>query len=77
MRLEYDKDADAVYVYMRDLPYAYSKVVDDERSIDFATDQQPIGVESLHVSAGVNVDDLPERAAIVALLQEHDVKVFA
>lgn len=77
MRLEYDKDANAIYIYLRDLPYAYNKVLDDERVIDYAADHLPTGVELLNVDHGVNVDDLPERDAIVGILEDHDIKVFA
>ena len=66
-----------ICVYLRDLPWAYSKMLDEERNVDYAADHEPIGVEFLNVSHGVNVDDLPEQEAISHLLKEHNVKVFA
>ena len=77
MRLEHDPDADAIYIHLRDLPYAFGEDLDHERRIDYAADGQPIGVELLCVSQGVNVDDLPEKEAITRLLEEHNIKVFA
>ena len=77
MRVEYDERADAIYIRLRDAPYAYGKVLDDDRNIDYDADHAPIGVELLNVSLGVNPDDLPERDAIVRALDDHHIKVFA
>lgn len=75
VRLEYDRDADAIYVSLRDLPYAYGEDLDHRRRIDYGTDGLPIGIELLGVSRGVNVDDLPEQDAVACLLQSHDISV--
>ena len=77
MRLEHDPDADAIYIHLRDLHYAFGEDLDRERRIDYAADGQAIGVELLCVSQGVNVDDLPEKEAITRLLEERNIKVFA
>ena len=77
MRFEYDPEVDAAYVYLRDLPYAFGEELDHSRHIDYAADKQPIGIELLYVSDGVNLDDLPEQEAVARLLQEQQVKVFA
>jgi uncharacterized protein YuzE len=77
MRLEHDPDADAIYIHLHDLPYAFGEDLDRERRIDYAADGQPIGMELLCVSHGVNVDDLPEKEAITRLLEERNIKVFA
>jgi uncharacterized protein YuzE len=76
MRLDYDREANAIYVYLRDLPYAYNKVLDERRNIDYAEDRHPIGIELLNVSRGVDVRDLPEQAVIERLLGEHHIKVL-
>jgi len=80
MRAEYDKKADAIYIYLNDTPYAYGEDLDHERRIDFAEDGTPIGVELLCVSAGVITDGLPYRREIEKLLGEYNIKpteVFA
>ena len=77
MRLEYDKQADAVYIYLNDAPYAYGKELDDERRIDYSADGKPMGIELLCASEGINLDDLPERAEIAALLEGKHLKAFA
>ncbi len=76
-RLEYDRGADAVYIYLRDVPYAYGRDLDDDRPIDYGTDNAPRGIELLAVSHGVNLDDLPEREESAALLAQHNLKVYA
>ena len=77
MKLEYDKQADAIYIHLKEAPYAYGKDLDDERRVDFAADNTPIGVELLCVSQGVMLDDLPEVEAVSRLLAKHHIKAFA
>ena len=77
MRAEYDKKADAIYIYLNDAPYAYGKDLDHERRIDYDADGNPMGVELLCVSDGVITDDLPHRAEIEQLLGEYHIKTFA
>jgi uncharacterized protein YuzE len=77
VRLSYDREADAIYITLRELPYAYGEDIDHERRVDYSAYGEPIGVELLCVSDGVNVDDLPDQATIVRLLEEHRIMVFA
>ena len=77
MRMKYDPEADAVYIYLSEESYAYGKDLDSERRIDYAADDTPIGIELLCVSKGVNPDDLPEQNRIIKLLEKSHIKVFA
>ena len=77
MKLEYDKKADAIYIYLSDEPYAYGKNLDHERRIDYDADGNPIGIELLCVSEGVITNDLPQRGEIERLLEKHHIKLFA
>ncbi len=77
MKAEYDKRADAIYIYLSDAPYAYGKNLDHERRIDFAEDGTPIGVELLCVSTGVITDDLPNRAEIEQALEDRGIRLYA
>jgi uncharacterized protein YuzE len=71
MRLEYDPEADAVYIYLREgIPFAFTHNLDDARNIDYGPDNLPIGVELLGVSHGVDLTDLPEWADLARLLAE-------
>lgn len=77
MKIDYDRSVDALYIHLRDLPYAFGEDIDHERRIDYASDGLPIGIELLGVSNGVTLDNLPEREAIARLLEEQHIKVFA
>ena len=77
MRVEYDKEADAIYIYLDDRPVAHTEKLDDLRYIDYAHDNTPVGIELICVSDGVITNDLPQRATIEALLEKHHIKLFA
>ena len=77
MRAEYDKKADAIYIYLSDKTYAYGENLDPERRVDFAIDGTPIGVELLCVSEGVITDDLPNRSEVERLLGDKGIKIYA
>jgi len=75
--LQYDEEADAIYIRLSDKGYSYGEELDRERRIDYAADGTAIGVELLCVSTGVDLRDLPEQKTIAKLLAEHRVKVLA
>ena len=77
MKMEYDKKADAIYIYFSDAPYSYGEDLDNERRIDYDASGNPIGVELLCVSEGVIADDLPYRGQIESILGKQHIKVFA
>jgi len=76
MNLKYDAEADAIYIYLSEKPYAYGADLDDERRIDYASDSTPIGVELLCVSDGVNLNNLPYRDEIARALEARGIKVY-
>jgi uncharacterized protein YuzE len=71
MKIEYSKDADAIYVYFKQDFVASSKEIEDGVVIDFDEKGQFIGVEVLDVSqrfslsdiVNVNIENLPIEAA--------------
>jgi uncharacterized protein YuzE len=77
MTYKYDRQADAIYIRLAEAPYAYGKDLDSERRIDYAADGTPIGVEITCLSAGVDVENLPDRAGITKLLEGLNIKVYA
>jgi uncharacterized protein YuzE len=78
MTIDYDHDADAIYITLRPgLQYAYGEDLDDSRRVDYGIDGQPIGIELLQVSSGIKVDDLPEQLAIQGLLQQYGLRLVA
>ena len=76
-RYEYDREADAIYIYLSDAPYAYGKNLDNERRIDFDVNGDPRGIELLCVSAGVITDDLPFRREVERILGDNQIKIYA
>ena len=77
MRLEYDSEADAAYVWLReDAERAFGFDMDSSRYVDFGADQRPVGVELLHVSRGVDTAGLPVRERIEVLLRHHHIRVL-
>ena len=76
-RCKYDPQADAVYVYFNNKPYAFGKELDEVRRIDYAVDNTPIGIEILSVSKGVNLNDFPYQKEIMKCLQQYNIKIYA
>ena len=80
MHAEHDPKADAVYVRLRaGATQDHSQLVDDGRVVDYDAQDQPIGIELLGVSRGVNLDGLPEEEAIAILLARElpRIRVYA
>ncbi len=70
MKIEYSKEADAIYVYFKEEYVAKSKEIEDGVVIDFDEKGQLIGIEVLDVSqrfslsdiVNVNIENLPVEA---------------
>ncbi len=70
MKIEYSKEADAIYVYFKEEVVAKSKEIEDGVVIDFDEKGQLIGIEVLDVSqrfslsdiVNVNIENLPIEA---------------
>ena len=70
MKIEYSKEADAIYVYFKEEFVAKSKEIEDGVVIDFDEKGQLIGIEILDVSqrfslsdiVNVNIENLPVEA---------------
>ena len=77
MKIEYDKNADAIYIYFSDKAYSYGEDLDEERRIDYDINGEVRGVELTCVSEGVITDDLPYRAEIERALGDRGIKIFA
>jgi len=76
MEFRHDPQADAIYIYLREKAYSYGIDLDDERRIDYASDDTPIGVELLCVSKGVNLDDLPRKDEIAEILEHNRIEAY-
>jgi uncharacterized protein YuzE len=76
MKVKYDREADAIYVYLNSKPYAYGEDLDDERRIDYASDNTPMGVELLCTSKGVNLEGLPYVSKIAKAVENKGIKTY-
>ncbi|MHB1574960.1 MAG: DUF2283 domain-containing protein [Candidatus Dormibacteria bacterium] len=77
MHLEHDREADAVYITLREGTYAYGDDLGSERRIDYESSGEPLGIELLNVSQGVDVNDLPQSEEVGMFLAAHDIPIFA
>ena len=77
MYMEYDRKAEAIYIYLNDEPVDHTEKLDDLRYVDYTFDDTPIGIELLCVSEGVITNDLPQRVEVEELLEKHHIKLFA
>ena len=76
MKLEYDDQADAIYVRLSGKPYAYGIELDDCRRVDYSSDGSPVGIELLCVSDGVNLGRLPCTDELNEALRTSGVKTY-
>jgi uncharacterized protein YuzE len=76
LKFIHDHEADDVYITLRDAPYAYGDDLDCSRRVDFSADGQPVGIELLDVSRGVNVTDLPDQVAVGRLLERNGIRLM-
>jgi uncharacterized protein YuzE len=76
MEIEFDAEADAIYVHLLQKPYAHGVDLDDWRRVDYSADNEPIGVELLMVSRGVNVHQLPYSEAIAEFLETKGIMAW-
>lgn len=58
MKIEYSKEADAIYVYFKEEFLAKSKEIEDGVVIDFDEKGQLIGIEVLDVCQRFNLSDI-------------------
>lgn len=75
IKLEYDKEADALYIRLRRRKHHHSREVDESRFIDYAANNTVIGIEVLYASGGIDTEGLPHRANIKETLQKEGFKV--
>jgi len=75
--VEYDKDADVLYVRLGTKPVACTRNLGDGRIADFAEDGTVVGVEFIAVSEGLDLADIPAEHEVRRALEGHDFRVLA
>ncbi len=69
-QVEFDPEADAVYVRLRERQgLVQSERIDEQRIIHYDEAGQVIGIEFLFVSRGIATDGLPDEDEVRALLR--------
>ena len=78
-RAEYDPDADAIYVYLRDARPVKTVAIDDLRNIDYDGEGRVVGVELLDVSGGIDLHDVPFAHRVEQLISDLNlcIRIFA
>lgn len=60
MKIEYDKEADAMYIEFRKGEFAKNKIVDKDTIIDFDKKGNILGIELLFISKRIPSESLSE-----------------
>ena len=76
MKLEYDRNADAVYISINDVKQHHSEEIDESRFIDYGENGVVRGIELLFVAGGIDLTGLPYQAEIRGLLEANGIKIF-
>ena len=58
MEIKYDRKADAIYIKLTNMTYAYGKDLDNERRVDYDIDGNVIGIELLCITQNNRVFQL-------------------
>lgn len=77
LHLTYDEGADAVYVYFTRNEVDHTDELSDSINVDYDAAGEPVGVEFLDVSDGIEVDDVPRRDDVLRLLDQGHFRVYA
>ena len=72
----HDKDSNAIYIRFATGRYHHGNDLDPERRIDFDENGNPLGVELLCVSTGVDLTRLPEPSRLAKMLASRGVKIL-
>jgi len=58
VKIEYSKEADALYILLRDVPVADSRDLEEGVTVDFDTDGHVVGFEVLDASERLGLSNL-------------------
>jgi uncharacterized protein YuzE len=77
MQLTFDEVTDAVYVYFTHNEVDRTEELSDDVSVDYDASGQPVGVEFLDVSDGIDLGAVPRKQDIARLLEGRSFRIFA
>jgi uncharacterized protein YuzE len=67
---EYDREADALYVRLRDGERQRAVEIDDSTYVDVDGDDRPVGIELLYPALGLNLETVVRRFSLEQQLSE-------
>ena len=68
--VQYDEENDVLYVLLSDRDISKTRALDDLRLVDYDDREEPVGIEFISASDGVDLTDAPAPARIRRLLDE-------
>jgi uncharacterized protein YuzE len=77
--VEYDPEADALYIAFLDAEVDRTEEIDDFRMVDYTSDDRVVGIEFLRASAGISLRNVPLAESVGKAIGRsgHQFKVFA
>ena len=70
-QVQVDQSADALYIHLYDAPVESTQEFGDLRNVDYSLSGHVVGVEFLGISAGIDLDGLPENPRLQSALLAH------
>ena len=58
MKLEYDKEANALYIKLTDKEIAYTEEIEPNIIVDYSENNKPVGIEILNTNREINKNEL-------------------
>jgi uncharacterized protein YuzE len=68
--VQYDEENDVLYVLLSDREVSKTRTLDDLRLVDYDDQEQPVGVEFISASDGIDLSNAPSPARIRRLLDD-------
>ncbi|WP_293449179.1 DUF2283 domain-containing protein [Persephonella sp.] len=65
MKLEYDKEANALYIKLTDKKIAYTEEITPNIIVDYSEDNKPVGIEILNANREINKNELKDLLQVV------------
>ncbi len=75
----YDQENDVLYIQFSDSEVEKTVAIDDLRLVDFDSSEQPVGIEFIGASDGLDISDVPFAGEIGGILARNglDFPIFA
>ena len=73
IEIKYDRKFDSIYLFFSDGKIAFSKKLDENRSVDYSDEGEIRGIRFNSASTTLKTDDLPHKSTIEYTLQEKQV----